>query len=116
MGFLPILLGAWVVGPYPNDPLHTTFGSRWAISIETQRIKCGGRTSEECDVRIIDTEPGLDGLVEDLSDGERTIIGADRVFLISHSEDAQELCDARNEVEDRTARIVGDALEYRSEA
>jgi len=150
-----------------NDLLHSTFGSRWTISIETQRIKGDGGTSEECDVRIIDTESGLDGLVEDLSDGERTIvgeavslalailacrrahferptlirdesgaalsrerrpqwvamlrraadiIGADRVLLISHSEDVQELCDARIEVGNGTAKIVGDVLEYRSAA
>jgi exonuclease SbcC len=140
-----------------NDLLHATFGSRWTVSIETQRAKVSGGTSEECDVRIIDTESGLDGLVEDLSDGERTIVGeavslalailacrrahfdrptlirdesgaalsrerrpqwvamlrraadivgADRVLIVSHSEDVQELCDARIEVGGGTARIA----------
>ena len=132
-----------------NDLLHTCFGPRWTVSYETQRVNGNGSVSEGYDVRIIDTERGRDGVVEDLSDGERTIIGeaaslaltelackragfdnptlirdesgaalspekrpmwvamlrrsakhinADRVIVISHSEDVQEMCDIRMRV------------------
>jgi exonuclease SbcC len=134
-----------------NDLLHSCFGTRWTVTYETQRVNGNGGVSEGYDVRIIDTERGRDGVVEDLSDGERTIIGeaaslaltelackragfdnptlirdesgaalspekrpmwvamlrraaqhvnADRVIVISHSEDVQELCDVRMRVAD----------------
>lgn len=132
-----------------NDLLHTCFGPRWTVSYETQRVNGNGSVSEGYDVRIIDTERGRDGVVEDLSDGERTIVSeaaslaltelackragfdnptlirdesgtalspekrpmwvamlrraaehvnADRVIVISHSEDVQEMCDVRMRV------------------
>lgn len=132
-----------------NDLLHSCFGPRWTVSYETQRVNGNGSVSEGYDIRIIDTERGRDGVVEDLSDGERTIVGeaaslaltelackragfesptlirdesgaalspekrpmwvamlrraaehvnADRVIVISHSEDVQEMCDVRMRV------------------
>lgn len=58
-----------------NDLLHSCFGTRWTVTYETQRANGNGGVSEGYDIRIIDTERGHDGVVEDLSDGERTIIG-----------------------------------------
>lgn len=139
-----------------NDLLHSCFGPRWTVTYETQRVNGNGGTSEGYDIRIVDTERGRDGVVEDLSDGERTIIGeaaslaltelackragfdnptlirdesgaalspekrpmwvamlrraalhvnADRVIVISHSEDVQELCDVRMRVADGNVTV-----------
>jgi exonuclease SbcC len=139
-----------------NDLLHSCFGTRWTVTYETQRIKDNGDTAEGYDIRIIDTERGRDGVVEDLSDGERTIISeaaslalselackragftnptlirdesgaalsaerrpmwvamlrraathvnADRVIVISHSEDVQDLCDVKLRVANGTITL-----------
>jgi len=58
-----------------NDYLHSCFGHRWTVSIETQRSSADGKkTIEGCDVRVIDTERGRDASAESLSGGERVIV------------------------------------------
>lgn len=59
-----------------NDLLHTCVGTRWSLSIETQRQSADGKkTIEGCDVRVIDTERGRDASAESLSGGERVLVG-----------------------------------------
>jgi exonuclease SbcC len=58
-----------------NDLLHTCFGPRWTVSIETQRSSADGKkTIEGCDVRVIDTLRGRDASAESLSGGERVLV------------------------------------------
>jgi DNA repair protein SbcC/Rad50 len=59
-----------------NDLLHSCHGSRWTVSIETQRLAADGkRLLEGCEVRVLDTERGRDAAAESLSGGERVIVG-----------------------------------------
>lgn len=59
-----------------NDLLFTCCGSRWTVSIETQRLSADGkRTIEGCEVRVLDCEKGRDATAESLSGGERVLVG-----------------------------------------
>ncbi len=59
-----------------NDLLHSCFGSRWTVSIDTTRESADGkRQLEGLDVMVIDTEKGREGLIETYSGGERVILG-----------------------------------------
>jgi len=58
-----------------NDYLHACFGTRWTLSIETQRNSADGKKIiEGCEVRVLDTERGRDASAESLSGGEKVII------------------------------------------
>lgn len=58
-----------------NDLLHTCFGPRWTVSIETQRLdSTGKKTIEGCEVRVIDTERGRDASASSLSGGEKVLV------------------------------------------
>jgi exonuclease SbcC len=141
-----------------NDLLHTCFGPRWTIAVETTRLSADGkRMLEGCDVHVVDTVAGREGAVETFSGGERVLLGeavslaltmlscrrsgmhgvtlvrdetgaaldptmarayiamvrraaelvrADRVLLVSHSHEVQELCDSRIEVRDGSVSAV----------
>lgn len=59
-----------------NDLLHTCVGSRWTVSVDTQRASADGkRTLEGLDVRVLDTERGREASAETLSGGERVLVG-----------------------------------------
>lgn len=59
-----------------NDLLGTCVGSRWTVTIETQRTSADGKkTLEGCEVRVLDTERGRDAAAETLSGGERVLVG-----------------------------------------
>jgi exonuclease SbcC len=58
-----------------NDYLHACFGTRWTLSIETQRNSADGKkVIEGCEVQVLDTERGREALAESLSGGEKVII------------------------------------------
>ncbi|HMI85962.1 MAG TPA: AAA family ATPase, partial [Polyangiaceae bacterium] len=59
-----------------NDLLRTCVGSRWTVTVETQRLSSDGKKQiEGCEVRVLDTERGRDGTAESLSGGERVLVG-----------------------------------------
>lgn len=57
-----------------TDLLHEAFGSRWTVTLETTRLAADGRTLEDCEVRVLDTEAGTDGPADRLSGGEKVIV------------------------------------------
>lgn len=58
-----------------NDLLRECVGSRWTVSIETQRTSADGKkVLEGCDVRVIDTERGREASAESLSGGEKVLV------------------------------------------
>lgn len=59
-----------------NHILRTCVGSRWSVSIETQRSNSTGkRTIEDFNIRVFDAHYGLDKLAERMSGGEGAIVG-----------------------------------------
>lgn len=59
-----------------NELLHECVGSRWTVSVETQRLASDGRRMlEGCEVRVLDTERGRDAAAESLSGGEAVLVG-----------------------------------------
>jgi len=59
-----------------NDLLHTCIGTRWTVTVETQRLSGDGKKMlEGCEVRVLDTERGRDAAAETLSGGERVLVG-----------------------------------------
>ncbi len=59
-----------------NDLLTTCLGSRFAVTIETQRASADGkRQIEGCDVLVTDTARGRTDRAETFSGGERVLIG-----------------------------------------
>lgn len=59
-----------------NDLLHSCLGTRWTVSLETQRASADGKKQlEGFDVRVLDTEAGRDTTVETLSGGEKALVG-----------------------------------------
>lgn len=59
-----------------NDLLNTCLGSRFAVTIETQRASADGkRQIEGCDVLVTDTLRGRTDRAETFSGGERVLIG-----------------------------------------
>lgn len=58
-----------------NDLLHSCCGSRFTVSLTTQRLDAKGkRELEGLDVRVLDTEHGRDDLLETFSGGEKVIV------------------------------------------
>ncbi len=59
-----------------NDLLESCLGSRFAVTIETQRASADGkRQIEGCDVLVTDRERGRTDRAETFSGGERVLIG-----------------------------------------
>jgi exonuclease SbcC len=59
-----------------NELLAAAYGSRFAIRLETQAAKADGKgVKETFDVIVVDTERGREGNGEDLSGGEKVIVG-----------------------------------------
>lgn len=58
-----------------NDLLHTCVGSRWTVTIDTQRVGGGGKLIEGLEVRVLDTQEGREGLAETLSGGQQVLVG-----------------------------------------
>lgn len=59
-----------------NDLLRACVGSRWTVSVETQRASADGKkTIEGCEIRVLDTERGRDATADSLSGGERVLVG-----------------------------------------
>lgn len=58
-----------------SELLHSCFGPRWTVSIETTRLSADGKqTIEDCQVRVIDTEHGRDAPADTFSGGEKVIL------------------------------------------
>jgi DNA repair exonuclease SbcCD ATPase subunit len=58
-----------------NDLLHSCIGSRWTVTLDTQRTSSDGKKQiEGFDVRVLDTEAGRDTTAETLSGGERVLV------------------------------------------
>lgn len=59
-----------------NDLLHQAFGPRFTVTFETTKLAADGkRELEVFDIRVLDTKEGREGPVEDLSGGEKAIVG-----------------------------------------
>lgn len=58
-----------------NDLLHSAFGTRFTIQIDSTRTAADGRELEACEVTVLDTEKGREGPAETFSGGERVVIG-----------------------------------------
>ena len=59
-----------------NELLADAYGSRFQIRFETQAAKADGKgVKETFDVVVVDTEKGREGNGEDLSGGEKVIVG-----------------------------------------
>lgn len=64
------------VSELANELLAAAFGSRFAVRFETQAAKADGKgVKETFDVIVVDTERGREGNGEDLSGGEKVIVG-----------------------------------------
>jgi len=58
-----------------NHLLHESFGPRWTVRFDTQRLDAKGKKQlEALDITVIDTEHGRDAPVETYSGGEQTIL------------------------------------------
>jgi DNA repair protein SbcC/Rad50 len=63
----------WMINA--NDLLHNCIGTRWTVSLETQRLDADGKkTLEDTQIRALDTERGRDAEGKTLSGGERAIV------------------------------------------
>lgn len=59
-----------------NDLLRTCYGPRWTVSVETTKPSADGKKIlEGCEIRVLDTEKGREGVGQTFSGGERVIIG-----------------------------------------
>jgi exonuclease SbcC len=59
-----------------NELLHSCFGSRFTVRLDTTRSSADGkRQLEDCEIAVIDTERGRDAPADTLSGGERVIVG-----------------------------------------
>lgn len=64
------------VADVANDLLTACYGPRFSLAIETTRQSADGKKQlEDMVIRVLDAERGHDGTVEDLSGGERVIVG-----------------------------------------
>jgi exonuclease SbcC len=64
------------VSSLANELLADAYGSRFQIRFETQAAKADGKgVKETFDVVVVDTEKGREGNGEDLSGGEKVIVG-----------------------------------------
>ena len=58
-----------------NELLHACFGSRFTVALETQAMKADGKDMKEIfDLRVIDSQEGVEGSAGDLSGGEKVIV------------------------------------------
>lgn len=58
-----------------NELLHACYGSRFSVSLETTALKADGKgTKEVFDLRVIDTERGVEGSADQLSGGEKVLV------------------------------------------
>ena len=57
-----------------NHLLHTCYGPRWTVSVETTRTNDKGKVIEGCFIRVIDTANGRDDQIESYSGGEKVLI------------------------------------------
>lgn len=58
-----------------NELLHSCYGSRFSVSLETTQLKADGKgTKEVFDLRVIDTERGTEGSADQLSGGEQVLV------------------------------------------
>jgi exonuclease SbcC len=58
-----------------NDLLAACFSTRFSVQVQTQKQAADGkRLLEDFSLRVIDTERGRDGTLDDLSGGERIIV------------------------------------------
>lgn len=59
-----------------NDLLAACFSNRFTMDLKTQRLAAdGSRMIEDFGIRIIDSVKGRDGTIDDLSGGEKAIVG-----------------------------------------
>jgi len=59
-----------------NELLADAYGSRFQVRLETQAAKADGKgVKETFDIIVVDTERGREGSGEDLSGGEKVIVG-----------------------------------------
>ena len=64
------------VSDLTNELLHSCYGSRFSVALETAALKADGKgTKEVFDLRVLDTERGTDGSVDQLSGGEKVLVG-----------------------------------------
>lgn len=58
-----------------NDLLASCFSTRFSVQLTTQRSSADGKKQiEDFAIRVIDTERGRDGMIDDLSGGEKVIV------------------------------------------
>jgi exonuclease SbcC len=58
-----------------NELLHACYGPRFSVSLETTALKADGKgTKEVFDLRVIDTERGVEGSADQLSGGEKVLV------------------------------------------
>lgn len=58
-----------------NELLHSSFGPRWTVRLDTQRSDARGKKQiEGLDVIVLDNEQGREAPIETYSGGERTIL------------------------------------------
>jgi len=64
------------VSALANELLHSCYGPRFTLSLETTALKADGKGSKETfDLRVIDSERGTEGDAGDLSGGEKVLVG-----------------------------------------
>lgn len=64
------------VSDLTNDLLHSCYGPRFTVTLQTTALKADGKgTKEVFDLRVLDTEAGADISASDLSGGHRVIVG-----------------------------------------
>jgi exonuclease SbcC len=63
------------VSELTNKLLHACYGPRFSVSLETTALKADGKSTKEVfDLRVIDTERGVDGSADQLSGGEKVLV------------------------------------------
>lgn len=64
------------VSSLANDLLFSCFGPRFSIKFITQELKADGSGfKDEFDIHVIDADNGRDGSIDDLSGGEKVVVG-----------------------------------------
>lgn len=64
------------VSSLTNDLLFSCFGPRFSIKFLTQVLKADGAGyKDEFDINVIDADNGRDGSIDDLSGGEKVVVG-----------------------------------------
>jgi exonuclease SbcC len=63
------------VSALTNELLHACYGPRFSVSLETTQLKADGKgTKEVFDLRVIDSERGIEGSADQLSGGEKVLV------------------------------------------